>query len=806
MEKTRAPHIVLMVMLATLSAFAGALFTRRTRAAKSSNVLLLTTILVGINPRVVALDSNTVVQHSEGFYTLQCLITFDCLDGVILNPTIGTVTLLGHRSDPAHPMQVAYLDYLATALECQSPTFSLEWTHASYARVARGLQIASRAFLDSVTSLFDAEERLTPTGAWLLREAGADVQAGLSHAQACVRMLKALQRSELGEAVGRTGDWLGGNTLLSGMAPLAAHLGLEKRFREFEQKFQQGPGDQQVALDEFMPGFLSAVEASLEIKPGTCAKHYNELRLGGKSGSDVLNQIQDDLGKDLCVRLQRTLDELLGNRPEFRIPASRLESMLSGQLPTARPVFTDLPPHSLLAQLAFEADLLAKNLPCAPRIKNSIPLYRTLFEFERIKGRALEQSYEVFWIAPGRFELIQSLDGNAMRFGHTPMKFCLRKVAVDSSDRRTDLDEPLLDEYAAELSGHYDALARRFAILHTLLEAEKVVALARWIQERGVRLHLPKEGRKYWSPPEEVAGTFHLVLSYGSGKFLASTTAEGGVDLRPDRGWTILNGSVDVSRADSVILNSTDNEWHDLVEQVTRQAAAASNPKLKAATKMELAWLLRNTGDESGAVRELQDALCLDPSCPTLHLLSAELAASQGDLGGAEKELKEYLKFDPGNRAASRLLTEVRERITDPSAFTEAPNRSVLDSEVWLGGVSAWRWPEPESADQLSHDQRAPNLPDIHMAHFEPRGVPPPPSLPVTADLLQKDPILRALFEQRNQLTSQYKEQQNTESRQHLRDQIQEVDNETREKLKDYPEVFFETEAEPSTTPKQTSN
>ena len=65
-------------------------------------------------------------QPLTGIYSLQALIDFDSLDGATFDPAFGTVSLFGHKKDSDHFTPVSYLDYLATAMECESPTFSLE--------------------------------------------------------------------------------------------------------------------------------------------------------------------------------------------------------------------------------------------------------------------------------------------------------------------------------------------------------------------------------------------------------------------------------------------------------------------------------------------------------------------------------------------------------------------------------------------------------------------------------------------------------------------------------------------------------
>jgi hypothetical protein len=181
-----------------------------------------------------------------------------------------------------------------------------------------------------------------------------------------------------------------------------------------------------------------------------------------------------------------------------------------GVEPRVRPVFTGFSSTSLLAHTAFKADVFCKSLLDNPDLKKKVPQYRTYIEWRRTKDRAPATQGHT-WISPGSIEIIESRDGNAMRFGAFTMKFNLEKYSGGRS-----VPDPLLTEYAQELSARYDDIAKEYPILREMREAMKTIAVAEWLKKRGAKLRFPAEGRGSWNPPAEYPGVIHMAIAVKS--------------------------------------------------------------------------------------------------------------------------------------------------------------------------------------------------------------------------------------------------------------------------------------------------
>ena len=488
-----------------------------------------------------AIPTISVVQPLLGIYSLQALINFDALDGATIDPATGTVALFGHKQDTNSVLPIPYLDYLATALESQSPIFSLEWTAASQRQVDRALETPDSELVQKLGDLFDAKGRLTNIGEWWLTQGGAKVTAGMTRYEANSAVFAAVGRTKEAQAlalIGARDEALNrGEQGREEFEQLVRVLGLYDTMADYAQRYRAGQITQTQLMDAMMPLYIGGIAQVFGQDANFYVQHYRTLRGRGVGFDVALDQSVAQIVTPEHQKewLRPAYDALFRNFSEVHVPPAIMKQIL-GVEPRVRPVFTGFSAKSLLAHTAFEADVFCKSLPDNPDLKKTVPRYRTYFEWRRTKTRAPATQGHT-WISPGAFEIIESPDGNAMRFGAFKMKFNLEKYSGGQS-----VADPLLTEYANELSARYDEIARVYPILQQMREAMKTIVVAEWLRKHGVKLPFPAEGRGSWNPPAEYPGVIHMAIAVQSGPVGSIITAAGGVDMRVENWWTLRSG------------------------------------------------------------------------------------------------------------------------------------------------------------------------------------------------------------------------------------------------------------------------
>ena len=488
-----------------------------------------------------AIPTISVAQPLLGIYSLQALIDFDSLDGATVDPVTGTVSLFGHKQNSNYATPVPYLDYLATAMESESPIFSLEWTAASERQVDRALEIRDSELVQKLGNLFDSNGRLTSIGEWWLKQGGAQVKAGMTRYEANSQVFAAVGRTKEARAlalIGARDEALNrGGQGREEFEELARVLGIYDTILEYAQRYRAGEITQAQLMDTAMPLYIGGIAQVFGQDSNTYIQRYRSLRSRGYGFDAALDEtVAQIVSRENQKEWLRTAyDALFRNFSEIHVPPAIMKQIL-GVEPRVRPVFTGLSPKSLLAHTAFEADVFCKSLPDNPDLKKKVPQYRTYFEYRRTKDRAPATQGHT-WISPGTIEIVESQDGNAMRFGTFKMKFNLEKYSG-----RQSVADPLLTEYAEELSARYDEIAREYPILQQMREAMKTIVVAGWLKKHGVKLRFPAEGRGSWNPPVEYPGVIHMAIAVKSGPVGSIITAAGGVDMRVENWWTLRKG------------------------------------------------------------------------------------------------------------------------------------------------------------------------------------------------------------------------------------------------------------------------
>jgi len=501
----------------------------------------------------------------SGFYA-DPRIDFDVLDGAGVDPVKGTLALFGHRASGA-ARSVPYLDYLAAALESSNPTFSLEWTAESRRQIDQAFNMADDVLTNRLAGTM-ANGRLTRRGEWWYHMLGVDVAEGSDQMTLWMAVLPAAGYPEAGKVMRAVREFkisirdktearkirhddmpvpqTAFEYLISKTAGLAAPPGQES-LSTMAQYFNGAEVTPEVwnrARETVFSWMLEGIAIAYKMDRYRYVNHYQGLKRSGVEWSMAFAQTIE-LSDDDTVEVQKSaFRALVARQPFLHFPPEIMREVL-GISPEVVPVYQGLPKQSLLAKVAFDADVFGKNLMFMPEIKPKVPSYRTYFEWRQTVSRAPAAQGHT-WFAPDRFELIESADGGTVRFVKTPVRIHMEKYegAAGSSNRQSVAD-PLLGQYADELTALYEPLAANFPVLLDLRESLKVMAIAGWLKQKGIKLSFPAEGRGSWDPPARVPGVIHMEIATRPGPVGEVMSASGGVDLRVDRNWQLLKQRIE---------------------------------------------------------------------------------------------------------------------------------------------------------------------------------------------------------------------------------------------------------------------
>ena len=224
----------------------------------------------------------SVAQPLLGIYSLQALINFDALDGATIDPATGTVAVFGHQRDANSVLPIPYLDYLATAMESQSPIFSLEWTAASQRQVDRALETPDSELVQKLGNLFDANGRLTPIGEWWLTQGGAKVKAGMTRYEANSAVFATVGRTKEAQAlalIGARDDALNrGEKGQQEFEELARVMGLYDTILDYAKRYRAGQITQTQLMDTVMPLYIGGIAQVFGQDANFYIQRYRSLR------------------------------------------------------------------------------------------------------------------------------------------------------------------------------------------------------------------------------------------------------------------------------------------------------------------------------------------------------------------------------------------------------------------------------------------------------------------------------------------------------------------------------------------------
>ena len=492
----------------------------------------------------------------SGFYDPAKSGDFDVLDGIRVNPKKGTVILYGHHDRRGAVRSVPYLDYLAAALESHDPTFSLEWTPKSRQTIDRAFSIADQELTNQLAHVMEGNQ-LTKRGAWWFRMLGVDVQEGMDKMSLWMAVFPAAGYPDAGKVVEaadeveRAGSALNQKVmdpdghprspmehLINAAASLVVPIDLN--FLNTENAALNGDAE---ARETLLSWVFRGMARAYKLDEGRYINRYESLQRSGTEWStafaEVLNMSQDD-----TVDLQKNaFHALVGDRTFIHVPPDIMRDAL-GVNPVVVPVFQGLARNSLLAKVAFDADVFGKNLMDMPEIKSDVPTYRTYFEWRQTVDRAPASEGHT-WFAPHGFELFESADGRTVWFGKTPIRIYMESYENTGASGRQSVADPLLKRYADELTALYDPLAAKFPVLLDLRESMKVMAIADWLKRKRIKLSLPTQGRGSWDPPATYPGVINMEIAVKQAPVGEVMSASGGIDFRVDGNWDLVKEAIE---------------------------------------------------------------------------------------------------------------------------------------------------------------------------------------------------------------------------------------------------------------------
>ena len=257
-----------------------------------------------------------------------------------------------------------------------------------------------------------------------------------------------------------------------------------------------------------------------------------------------------------------------------------------------------------------------------------------------------------------------------------------------------------------------ESLARLRDVLRAALAHEDEDELA-------LKLAAPPAGAAVPTPAGWTSGT-----AWAGGPARAVTIAVS-PDFRDAPAPVIVNR--DASSGSEVLWDR--GELDRQIASLTVSLVKASSQHDQATLMLLIAQGLHDKGDDAAAVAALKAAMQLDPQNSGLKLLIAREKFSEGDIEGAKADLQAYVAATPGNQAAARLLAGIQSGAITPEPAAPAaaapgslePFKPALEVQC---PISVLNGPAEEAV------AAARELPGIPAIHFQPKPLPPPPSVP----------------------------------------------------------------------------
>lgn len=213
--------------------------------------------------------------------------------------------------------------------------------------------------------------------------------------------------------------------------------------------------------------------------------------------------------------------------------------------------FEGLPATSALARILYASDYALKTIDMSEDLSPSVAGHRTASDFAAdlpVYGTYLH----VVTLVPREVPLYIAGSGKDVAFGES-------RIGLDSSVLAFPGAAPLSPEalaaaktrglaWAGQVGERYDDYAHVHPALHSLREAAKVLALARWIRGEKIAVRPGATPAPAWDAPAEIPGIYDVRISFklvpspdGKPRYVLEMpmTLQGGVDFRTRKNWSV---------------------------------------------------------------------------------------------------------------------------------------------------------------------------------------------------------------------------------------------------------------------------
>lgn len=327
-------------------------------------------------------------------------------------------------------------------------------------------------------------------------------------------------------------------------------------------------------------------------------------------------------------------------------------------------------PNSQLARIMYEADYALKAHGSTDLFAN-IPGYMTFAErFSRADAQVSSTDFSFnsrLWFEPRRVEMEASSDKSLVTFGMAAIELnSAQDITASSPDDKKTFGR-VFAEIAKHVNENFDSYAVAMPAFHSLREASKVIALARWLRQNRIVVDLDAVRQERWNNPKTIQGWSFREFeyfrpkaegSYGQHSFRVKTRWTGGVSFTKGN-WTNYGPA---SKA-------TETKVEDqlvLASQLSRAAVKATTSDLEKARYYSELSAQALAGKVSRSDLAKQNITL--PEFKRTQVSAGEVLLAQ--------RASSLLQHDPGHAHAQATLDRIS------AIYDEAQSRPVSASDV----------------------------------------------------------------------------------------------------------------------------